>query len=81
MGENARFDILDNGGSHPVVDSGRFPLAEKAILLSPRDNVAVARGELGRGLELVGPAGVISLRDSISTVSYTHLTLPTNREV
>jgi len=67
MGEDARFNILENSDSLPVVVSGRFPLAEKAILLSPGDNVAVARRELGRGLELAGPAGVIFLRDSIGT--------------
>jgi len=68
MGEDPGFHIVENNNSVPTVVADRFPLAEKAILLSPRDNVAVARCDLGRGIELVGPAGVISLKDGITIV-------------
>lgn len=40
-------------------------LAEKTILLSPMDNVAVARMDLKRGMALTGTEGVLVLRDNI----------------
>ena len=65
MGEDGAFPILNVPGSLHVAASGRASLSEKVIRLAPADNVAVARTDLPRGLELVDDAGSIILRDSI----------------
>ncbi len=65
MGEDGAFPILNQPGSGRVSVSGRASLAEKVILLAPTDNVAVARTDLPRGLELVGPTGSVVLLDGI----------------
>lgn len=66
MGEDATFPVPESGKPADVAATRRFPLAEKAILLSLQDNVAVARQDMSRGIELAGPAGVISLKDNIT---------------
>jgi len=65
MGEDGAFPILNQAGAGPVPVSERAPIAEKVIRLSLADNVAVARTDLPRGLELVGGEGSVVLRDSI----------------
>ncbi len=62
-----RLHILGNPDPASAIVSGRFPLEEKAILLSPGDNVAVARQDLGPGVELAAPGGAITLKDTVST--------------
>ncbi len=65
MGEDGSFPILRNSETIHASVSGRASLSEKTILLAPADNVAVARTDLPRGLELVGPENSLVLRDSI----------------
>ncbi len=65
MGEDEPFRILRGANLEAVGFSGRFELAQKTILLSPADNVAVAREDLARGAEMVSPLGSSRLRDNI----------------
>ncbi len=65
MGEDGAFPILNQSGPGNVADSARAPLGEKVIVLAPEDNVAVARMDLPRGLELFCPPASIVLRDGI----------------
>ncbi|HYK90791.1 MAG TPA: altronate dehydratase family protein [Acidobacteriota bacterium] len=68
MGADRQLHVLTDSTAASIPLTGRFPLLEKAILLSPRDNVAVVRQPLGRGSELVAPDGaVITLQDTITT--------------
>jgi len=55
---------MTNSGNGP--GNVRFLLRDKVILLSPGDNVAVARHDLRPGFELTGPEGIIPVRDEIS---------------
>ncbi len=64
MNEDTSFRILDStppAASTPV----RFDLGERTILLSPADNVAVARQDLAKGSEVVCPWGSFKVRDAI----------------
>jgi altronate hydrolase len=65
MGEDGSFPILNDSGAAHITVSGQASLSEKTILLSPADNVAVARTDLPRGLKLTAPEGSIILRDGI----------------
>ena len=65
MAEDAAFPILETFTVAPAVITGRFNLEEKAILLQPEDNVAVARADLARGISLLFRGTEIVLRDSI----------------
>ncbi len=65
MGENGPFPILGDAQPAAAGFAGRFNLAERAIVLSPADNVAVARMDLARGAEMVCPSGLIALCDGI----------------
>ena len=56
-------------GSKPIVE--REAIATGMILLKPESIDAVANGPSPKG----------DVREASTTVSYTHLTLPTNREV
>ena len=67
MGEDATFPILETYNFTPAVITGTFPLAEKAILLSPNDNVAVARQDIARGVTILCGETEVCLRDSIPT--------------
>src|SRR5881397_602305 len=67
MGEDATFPILETYNFTPAVITGTYPLAEKAILLSPNDNVAVARQDIARGVTILCGETEICLRDSIPT--------------
>ena len=70
-------------GIHDIWDSGLIDLGEKRSLLSPSEMLKDGLKEpadthLQRGHEWANPAAP---KDSQDPVSYTHLTLPTNREV
>ena len=67
MGEDATFPILETYQFNPAVLTGRYTLEEKAILLAATDNVAVARQDLARGLDIVHRGEEIRLKDSIPT--------------
>jgi altronate hydrolase len=67
MGEDATFPILETYHFTPAVITGRYALEEKAILLAANDNVAVARQDLARGLDIVHRGVEIRLKDSIPT--------------
>jgi altronate hydrolase len=58
------FPIL-NGEAPPVGITGKVLLSNVAILLDPDDNVAVARRDLPRGLEVEAPRGRFTLHESI----------------
>jgi altronate hydrolase len=65
MAEDAAFPIIETFTAAPPVLAGRFQLEEKAILLGPDDNVAVARTDLARGITILFRGAEIVLRDSI----------------
>jgi altronate hydrolase len=65
MPEDAAFPILDMPSVAPAVITGRYALEEKAILLAPADNVAVARQDIARGVTILFEGREILLRDSI----------------
>jgi altronate dehydratase len=65
MGEDGTFPILNNRSDRLPAVIGSSPLSEKTIVLSPDDNVAVARMDLPRGLELTATDVSIVLRDGI----------------
>lgn len=67
MGDDSAFPILESYEFTPSVTMGTYPLAEKAILLSPHDNVAIARQDIGRGVTIIHKGSEIRLRDSIPT--------------
>src|SRR5262245_25758412 len=67
MGEDATFPILETYQFNPAVLTGRYTLEEKAILLAATDNVAVARQDLARGIDIVHRGEEIRLKDSIPT--------------
>jgi altronate hydrolase len=59
------FSILEDDQDGRRGLAGRFELAEKTILLSPSDNVAVARVNLARSSEAVSSSGTFLLVDDI----------------
>ena len=65
MSEDAAFPILSQSASASPGVSGRRRLEEVALLLSTEDNVAVAREDFARGLELAHFANCIVLQDAI----------------
>ncbi len=65
MSEDATFPILSQPAPGPPGLSGRRRLEEVALLLSGEDNVAVAREDLARGLELTRAGPSIVLKDAI----------------
>ena len=65
MSEDATFPILSQSASASPGVSGRRRLEEVALLLSAEDNVAVAREDFARGLELAHFANCIVLQDAI----------------
>lgn len=67
MGEDTTFPILESYTTEPAVITGTYTLEEKAILLSPQDNVAVARQDMARGITILFRGEEIRLKDSIPT--------------
>ena len=69
MAEDTTFPILQTFTIGPAIAvmTGRYPLEEKGILLSPDDNVAVARQDLAKGVEILFRGDEIPLRDIIPT--------------
>ncbi len=65
MSDDKTFKIVRDADLGTVGFTGRFELAQKTILLSPADNVAVAREDLARGAEMVCPWGTALLCDNI----------------
>jgi altronate hydrolase len=65
MSEDATFPILSQPASGPPGLSGRRRLEEVALLLSAEDNVAVAREDFARGLELTHQGCSIVLREAV----------------
>ncbi len=66
MGIDRKLQILETSGRASIPATDRFPLVEKTILLSHRDNVGVARQDLDLGIELVDSAGaIIRLRGAV----------------
>src|SRR5262245_43951635 len=65
MAEDAAFPIVETITIAPALDAGRYTLEEKAILLAPEDNVAVARCDIPRGATILYRGREIQLRDSI----------------
>ena len=67
MAEDTTFPILETYNFTPAVITGTYALAEKAILLSPDDNVSVSRQDIARGVTIVHEGNEIHLKDSIPT--------------
>ena len=65
MSEDATFPILSQPVSQSQGLAGRRRLEEVALLLSADDNVAVAREDFARGLELIHRGAAIALKDAV----------------
>ncbi len=65
MSEDATFPIISSAGREATGLTGRRQLEETAVLLAADDNVAVARVNLGPGLELEHERGILKLSGAI----------------
>jgi altronate hydrolase len=65
MSEDATFPILSQPASGSPGLAGRRRLEDVALLLSAEDNVAVAREDFARGLELIHEGPPVVLRDPV----------------
>ena len=73
MAETGLGLVPDLGGTHPLVAAVGYPRALEICLTARRVDAVEALA--------IGLATIVVPRDTLDAVSYTHLTLPTNREV